>query len=512
MVVRRVHVLDDDLAQLAAGAGDEDDPVTGLDGLGHRPAGADRLVVGMSVDGHEGQASISHRLNRSALGPPAAGRTRRCHRSEDTISGPAATIAACPARSPARSPACVSSTARPSSPARTARCSWPISAPTSSRSSHPRATPRAAGARRGSASEADGTRTAAYYLAVNRNKRSIRLDLRTPEGATVLRRLPRRRRRPRRELPDRAASRGSGSTTTTLAALNPRLVHLAISGYGPDGPGRRPARATTSSSRPSSGLMSITGDADADGGQPTKVGVAISDVVTGLLGAVGVLAGAGWPRAGGGAAGRRGQRIDVSLLGVDAGGAHQPGPERLRRAARRPARRGNAHPNIVPYETFATADGEIAVAVGSERQWPRFCEAIGLRELADDPAVRHERRPRRRTGRSCGRSSPSGSLTRTTADWLAALDGGRRPGRPDQRRPRGLRVARGARARDDRRGRASRPRARSARSASRSSFAHAGARSARAPPLLGEHTRRGPRASSATTRRDIERLRAAGVV
>src|SRR4029450_710987 len=108
---------------------------------------------------------------------------------------------------------------------------------------------------------------------------------------------------------------------------------------------------------------------------PTKVGVAISDIVTGLFGAIGVLAAL---RSG------VGQRIDVSLpestLAVlinQAQNAFVSGES--------PGRLGNAHPNIVPYETFATADGELAVAVGSERQWPRFCEAIGLPELATDP-------------------------------------------------------------------------------------------------------------------------------
>ena len=137
-------------------------------------------------------------------------------------------------------------------------------------------------------SEADGTRTAAYYLAVNRNKRSLRLDLRRPEGAAVLRRLL----ADADVLVENFRTGGFarlGFDDATLEALNPRLVHLAISGYGPDGPAAtRPGYDFVVQAM--SGLMSITGSADADGGGPTKVGVAISDVVTGMLGAVGVLA------------------------------------------------------------------------------------------------------------------------------------------------------------------------------------------------------------------------------
>ena len=185
--------------------------------------------------------------------------------------------------------------ARRSSPARTRRCSSPTSAPTSSRSSRPRATRRAAGARRGSGRAEDGTRTAAYYLAVNRNKRSLRLDLKQPAGADVLRRLLADADVFVENLrPDSLARLGFDDAA--LAAINPRLIHLAISGYGPTGPlVGRPGYDFVIQAE--AGLMSITGAADADGGGPTKVGVAISDVVTGLHAAVGILAGARRPRA-----------------------------------------------------------------------------------------------------------------------------------------------------------------------------------------------------------------------
>ena len=226
------------------------------------------------------------------------------------------------------------------------------------------------------------TRTAAYYLAVNRNKRSLRLDLKTADGREVLRRLLARA----DVLVENHRVGGFarlGFDEATLRELNPRLVHLAISGYGPTGP----EAATPGYDfivQAVSGLMSITGRPAADGGEPTKVGVAIGDLTTGMLGATAVLAAiAGRDRPGSPAFGR-GQRIDISLLESTLSWlANQA--QNLFVTGEPPSRRGNAHPSIVPYETFATADGEIAVAVGSERQWPRFTAAIGAPELTDDP-------------------------------------------------------------------------------------------------------------------------------
>ena len=134
----------------------------------------------------------------------------------------------------------------------------------------------------------DDPGTAAYYLAVNRNKRSLRLDLRAPGSAEVLRRLLARA----DVLVENFRVGGFarlGFDDATLQGLNPRLVHLAISGYGPDGPeAEKPGYDFVLQA--AAGLMSITGFPDAEGGGPTKVGVAIADVVTGLLGAVSILA------------------------------------------------------------------------------------------------------------------------------------------------------------------------------------------------------------------------------
>ena len=227
----------------------------------------------------------------------------------------------------------------------------------------------------------DDPGTAAYYLAVNRNKRSLRLDLRAPAGREVLGRLLGRA----DVLVENfraGAFAALGFDDASLAALNPRLVHLAITGYGPDGPAAaRPGYDLVLQAV--AGLMSITGRPDGAGGEPTKVGVAIADVVTGLHGAVAILAALEARDRPGGPGEGRGQRIDASLLESSLAILVNQAQNAFV-TGRAPGRRGNAHPNIVPYETFATADGTIALAVGSERQWVRLCEVLGRPELAAD--------------------------------------------------------------------------------------------------------------------------------
>jgi crotonobetainyl-CoA:carnitine CoA-transferase CaiB-like acyl-CoA transferase len=274
--------------------------------------------------------------------------------------------------------------------------------------------------------ETAGTRTAAYFQAVNRNKRSIRLDLKTEGGRDVLRTL----------LVDadvfvdnfrtgRLARLGFGDDV--LDALNPALVHLAISGYGTVGPDAdKPGYDFVIQAQ--GGLMSITGARAEDGGRPTKVGVAISDVVTGLFGAVSILAGLLGRERGrvpGAADGHGGQRIDVSLLASTLAVLVNQAQNAFV-SGQAPRRLGNAHPNIVPYETFETADGELALAVGSERQWARLGDLLGVPGLRDDPrfatngdrvAHREELRP----------ILAARFLARPTGEWINLLDGSEIP-------------------------------------------------------------------------------------
>jgi len=282
--------------------------------------------------------------------------------------------------------------------------------------------------------EADGTRTAAYALAVNRNKRSIRLDLRQDAGREVLRRLI----AGGDVLVENFRAGGLerlGFGDAALEALNPRLVHLAITGYGGSAPDPgRPGYDFVIQAE--SGLMSITGPADGEPGSgPTKVGVAVSDVLTGLNGAVAILAAlvarersAPVPASAAAGPWPVGQRIDLDLLGSTLAALVNQAQNAFVGGSS-PGRLGNAHPNIVPYETFETADGTIAVAVGSERQWPRFCRALGLPALADDP------RYATNGDRVANRTELIPTLAariaeRSSGEWLAALDEAEVPAGP----------------------------------------------------------------------------------
>jgi crotonobetainyl-CoA:carnitine CoA-transferase CaiB-like acyl-CoA transferase len=279
-----------------------------------------------------------------------------------------------------------------------------------------------------------GTRTAAYYLAINRNKRSIRLDLSTDDGRKVLRRLL----RGADAVVENHRVGGFarlGFSDDVLRELNPALVHLAISGYGTRGPDAgKPGYDFVIQAV--GGLMSITGEPE---GRAMKVGVAISDVVSGLFGAVSILAALlGRERArtrgpeggadGGAAGDGDGQRIDVSLLQSTLAVLVNQAQNALVTGTQ-PRRRGNAHPSIVPYETFATADGEIAIGVGSERQWAKLGPAIGLPELGAEArfATNGDRVQHR------DELIPilaARFATETSAAWLARLDAAGIPAGP----------------------------------------------------------------------------------
>ncbi len=259
------------------------------------------------------------------------------------------------------------------------------------------------------APDASAERVAAYYLSVNRNKRSLRLDLRQRAGVAVVERLISRSDVLIENFRPGGLER-LGLTETRLHELNPKLVQLSITGYGRTGPdAEKPGFDFIAQAV--GGLMSITGAAVTEGGQPTKVGVAISDVVTGLFGAVGVLA-----------ALHSGveQRIDVSLLEATLATLINQAQNAFVTGVS-PWPRGNAHPNIVPYETFATGDREIAVAVGSERQWPRLCTALGLEALAaDERFATNDLRVRNRA--VLRPLLAERFAARNSSEWLAALD------------------------------------------------------------------------------------------
>lgn len=206
----------------------------------------------------------------------------------------------------------------------------------------------------------------AYYVSANRGKRSLALDLAQPGAKAVLEDLIRRADiLVENFLPDAAAR--YGLTPARLAELNPLLVSCSISGYGRTGP----LAATPGYDlviQATSGLMSITGEPD---GAPMKVGVAMADILTGLYAAASAMAGL-YARV----AGRGGTAFDLALADCSLASLVNVAQSALI-TGQRPTRYGNAHPQIVPYEVFATADGYLALAVGNDAQWRQFCSACG---------------------------------------------------------------------------------------------------------------------------------------
>jgi len=224
----------------------------------------------------------------------------------------------------------------------------------------------------------NNTAEAAYYLAANRNKRSITVDISTPEGQDIVRKLA-----AHADVVLENYKVGQlkkyGLDYASLKAVKPDLVYCSITGFGQTGP--YAARAGYDFIvQGMGGFMSLTGERDdLPGGGPQKAGVAISDLMTGMYATVAVLAAlAHRDRTG------EGQYIDMALLDVQVAMLANMNTNYLA-SGQAPKRWGNAHPNIVPYQTFQAANGWIIVAVGNDGQFRRFVEAGGIPELADDP-------------------------------------------------------------------------------------------------------------------------------
>ncbi|HEX6064095.1 MAG TPA: CoA transferase, partial [Longimicrobiales bacterium] len=213
----------------------------------------------------------------------------------------------------------------------------------------------------------------AYYLAVNRNKRSVTADLHDAEDRAWIQRIAARADILIENFLPGALTR-LGISLEALRAANPRLITISISGMGATGPDRE-LPGYDFIMQASAGLMSITGPAE---GPPSKVGVAIVDLTTGMMAANAVLA-ALYARERTGV----GQHIDISLLETAVSWLANVGTAVLL-TGQEPKRHGNAHPTIVPYQLFETRDGMIAIGVGNDGQWRRLCEAIDAIDLRDD--------------------------------------------------------------------------------------------------------------------------------
>ena len=220
----------------------------------------------------------------------------------------------------------------------------------------------------------DAAPTSAYYLSANRGKRSLALDLSPPEGRRVLDDLIRGADVLVENFLPQSLER-LGLAPERLRRLNGELVSVSISGYGRTGPLAEVAGYDLVI-QAMSGLMSITGEAD---GMPMKVGVAIIDVISGLYAAISVLA--GLHRRG---SGKGGTAFDLALADCTLASLVNVAQGSLI-TGEKPRRYGNAHPQIVPYEAFATSDGHLVLAVGNDRQWLRFCQATGHDDWAQDP-------------------------------------------------------------------------------------------------------------------------------
>ncbi|MBI2718552.1 MAG: CoA transferase [Rhizobiales bacterium] len=262
---------------------------------------------------------------------------------------------------------------------------------------------------------ADGTRgDAAYFLSANRGKSSACIDIASSDGQRLIR--------------DLAAKsdvvienfkvgglRKYSLDYDSLRAANLSLVYCSLTGFGQDGPYAQRA-GYDFMIQGMAGIMSVTGQPDGSpGAEPMKVGVAFADIFTGLYATIAILAALYHRQATG-----EGQHVDMALLDSQVAVMANQALNFLV-GGKAPTRLGNAHPNIVPYQTFQTRDGHIIMAVGTDRQFREYCAIVGIPEIADDPRFSTNR------GRVENRQELIPVLlgpmkARTTAEWVAAFE------------------------------------------------------------------------------------------
>lgn len=262
--------------------------------------------------------------------------------------------------------------------------------------------------------QGENTSEAAYYLSANRNKQSLTLDFTQPEGQRIIRDLV-----AECDVVLENFKVGGlaayGLDYESLKAINPKLIYCSITGFGSDGPYANRA-GYDFMIQGLGGLMSLTGRAeDEEGAGPVKVGVALTDILTGLYATVGVLAALNHREQSG-----QGQHVELALLDVQVACLANQAMNYLTTGVA-PKRMGNAHPNIVPYQDFPTADGDIILTIGNDGQFRKFAEAAGHPEWASDDrfASNKARVAHRKELIPLIRQV---TVFRTTAEWVALLE------------------------------------------------------------------------------------------
>ncbi len=262
------------------------------------------------------------------------------------------------------------------------------------------------------------TRESAYFSSANRNKRSLGVDITRPEGQKIVQQLA-----ARADVVLENFKVGGlqqyGLDYASLRKINPKLVYCSITGFGQEGP--YAARAGYDFLiQGMGGLMSVTGPAESEPGSgPQKVGVALTDILTGLYATNAILAALAFRDRDGFRKGE-GQYIDLALLDVQVASLANQAMNYLTTGVS-PQRRGNAHPNIVPYQDFPTADGTMILAIGNDGQFRRFCDLAGAPELADDTAFSSNEARVKNRDVLIPRLRRI-TVTRTTAEWVALLE------------------------------------------------------------------------------------------
>ncbi len=266
--------------------------------------------------------------------------------------------------------------------------------------------------------EHEGDNSAAYYHSCNRGKKSVTIDFRTPEGQEQVRRLAAES----DVLIENFKVGGLakyGLDYDSLKRVNPRLIYCSITGFGQTGPYK--ARAGYDFlMQGMGGIMSVTGE---PGRQPQKVGVAVTDILTGLYAVIAIQAALLQRNRTG-----KGQHIDMALLDVAAATMANQALNYLV-SGKPPVPMGNEHPNLMPYQVFDCADGWIIIATGNDAQYQRLCAILGLDELADHPDYRSNA-DRVKNRRVLAEKLTQATRQRTKADLLAACEANGVPAGP----------------------------------------------------------------------------------